>query len=171
MEDALAVLLLPSRLEEFAREAQARDLLAIPRVVALEPGRVRPPRFMRDAASLRQARRLRLPGRLRLALLYDPAQYPLARALLAHHEQLELWYAPAGDESPVAVARSEAADLREAEERREFDQLAREHAAGLLEPAADGSVDNEPLRVRLRELEVINPRAFVAGMRAQQRRW
>lgn len=171
MEDALAALLLPSRLEEFARQAHARDLLSIPRVVALEPGRLRPPRFMRDAACLRQARRLRLPGQLRLALLYDPAQYPLARGLLAYHQQLELWYAPPAGETPRPTPQSEAAELREGEELREFDQLAREHAVGLLEAAADGSLDDMPLRLRLQELEVISPRAFVAGARTRERRW
>lgn len=171
MEDALAALLLPSRLEEFSREAHARDLLSIPRVVALEPGRLRPPRLMRDAAGLRQARRLRLPGQLRLALLYDPAQYPLARGLLAYHQQLELWYAPSPADGPRPAAQSEAAELREVQELREFDQLAREHAVGLLETAADGSLDDMPLRLRLEELEVISPRAFVAGARARQRRW
>ena len=46
-DDPLAVLLLPGRLEGLELEAHARDLLSIPRVVALEPSRVRPPRFLR----------------------------------------------------------------------------------------------------------------------------
>ncbi len=92
MDEPLAALLLPARLESFELEAHARDLLAIPRVIALEPSRVRTPRFMREATTARQAARLRLPGRLRLLVLYHPAQYPLARALSSQHEDAELWY-------------------------------------------------------------------------------
>src|SRR5450756_2957141 len=93
-DDVLAVLLLPGRLEGLEREDHARGLLSIPRVVALEPSRMRPPGFLRDAICQRQARRLRFPGRLRLLVLYHPAQYPLARALRAHHQDVELWYLP-----------------------------------------------------------------------------
>ena len=91
-EDSLAVLLLPGKLEGFELEAHARDLLSIPRVIALEPSRFRTPRFLRNAVGMRQARRLPFPGRPRMIVLYHPAQYPLARALLAHDEELELWY-------------------------------------------------------------------------------
>ena len=62
-DEPLAVLLLPGRLEGLELEAHARDLLSIPRVVALEPSRLRPRRLLRDAALLRQGRRLRFPGR------------------------------------------------------------------------------------------------------------
>ena len=151
--DALAVLLLPGRLEGTALEAHARDLLSIPRVIALEPSRVRPPRFLRDAVSLRLARRLRFPGQPRLLLLYHPAQYPLARALCACHEDLELWYIapqdlPAADRAMLAL-----------------DGLARERARQVLSAAGEGGVDDAPLRERLRELDVINPRAFLPGAR------
>jgi hypothetical protein len=54
-DEPLAVLLLPGRLEGFELEAHARDLLSIPRVVALEPPRIRPARALRDAVSVRQA--------------------------------------------------------------------------------------------------------------------
>jgi hypothetical protein len=161
-EDPLAVLLLPGRLEGLALEAHARDLLSIPRVVALEPSRVRPPRFLRDAISVRQARRLRFPGRPRLLVLYHPAQYPLARALCAYHEDLELWYV-LPDRSAL-----ETADQAHARELLVFDELARERARQVL-TATEGGVDAAPLRARLRELDVINPRAFIPGARPRPR--
>jgi hypothetical protein len=157
--DSLAILLLPGKLEGTALEAHARDLLSIPRVVALEPSRVRPPRFLRDGISLRLARRLRFPGRPRLLLLYHPAQYPLARALCACYEDLELWYiAPGGQDRP-------AADQAQAPEVPALDALARERATRVLSAAETGDVDDAPLRERLRELDVINPRAFLPGAR------
>jgi len=149
-DDILAVLLLPGPLEGFAREQHARGLLSIPRVVALEASRRRPPGFFRDAACQRQAQRLRFPGRPRLLVLYYPAQYPLARALCARYQDLELCYLPPGRE-----ARQSADDVS-------FDALARERAALVLEASA-GDADDEPLRARLRELGVINPRAFLPG--------
>ena len=158
--DPLAVLLLSGKLEGFEYEAHARDLLSIPRVIALEASRVRTPRFLRNAVSLRQARRLPFPGRPRLIVLYHPAQYPLARALLAHYEELELWYiAPA----PQALAVTGEAGSREL---LEFDQLARTNATQTLLVAGGAEVQDEPLRLRLHELEVINPRAFIPGGRS-----
>jgi hypothetical protein len=161
-DDPLAVLLLPGRLEGLALEAHARDLLSIPRVVALEPPRLRPLRSLRDAVSLRQTRRLRFPGQPRLLLLYHPAQYPLARALCACHENLELWYIPP-DRGVL-----ETADQAHARELLAFDELARERARQVL-TATEGGVDTAPLRARLRELGVINPRAFVPGARPRPR--
>jgi hypothetical protein len=158
MDDSLAVLLLPGKLEGLVLEGHARDLLSIPRVVALEPSRVRPPRFLRDATGLRQARRLRFPGRPRLLVLYHPAQYPLARALCAYHEDLELWYIPPGRE-----------DEAHTRELLAFDELARERARQVLTATEGGGVDDAPLRARLRELDVISPRAFIPGGRP--RRW
>jgi hypothetical protein len=161
--DPLAVLLLPDRLEGFALEAHARDLLSIPRVVALEPSRVRPPRFLREAVSLRQARRLRFPGRPRLLVLYHPAQYPLARALCARYEGLEFWYIPPGSRGAP-----EDADPAHARELGVFDELARDRARQVLTVTA-GSVDAAPLRARLRELDVINPHAFIPRARLRPR--
>lgn len=162
-DDVLAALLLPSRLEGFAREDHARGLLSIPRVVALEPSRMRPPGFFRDAICQRQARRLRFPGRLRLLVLYHPAQYPLARALCARYQDLELWYIPPERET------LEAADEAHPRELATFDELARERATQVL-VASEHYVDDESLRVRLRELGVINPHAFLPGTRSQWRR-
>ncbi|MBV9444887.1 MAG: hypothetical protein JO345_03195 [Streptosporangiaceae bacterium] len=161
-DDSLAVLLLPGRLEGLALEAHARDLLSIPRVVALEPPRVRPLRSLRAAVSLRQARRLRFPGRPRLLLLYHPAQYPLARALCACHEDLELWYIPP---DRGALETAEQADAREL---LAFDEQARERARQVL-TATEGGVEDAPLRARLRELDVINPYAFIPGARPRPR--
>jgi len=163
IDDSLAVLLLPGQLEGLVLEGHARDLLSIPRVVALEPPRVRPPRFLQDAASLRQARRLRLPGRLRLLVLYHPAQYPLARALCAYHEDLELWYIPAGREAPEAAVEAHTREFLA------FDKLARERARQVLAVTEGGGVDDAPLRARLRELGVINPHAFIPRARLRRR--
>ena len=158
MDEALALLLLPSQLEHFALQQHARELLSIPRVIALEPSRVGTPRFVRDSSAARQAARLRLPGALRLLVLYHPAQYPLARALCSKHEQAELWYV---SPEPGAAPGDAAADLTS------FDQLARERARCTLR-VSDGTVlDGGSLRSRLRELEVISPRAFVPGARFQ----
>lgn len=162
-DDILAVLLLPGRLEGFAREDHARGLLSIPRVIALEPSRIRPPGFLRDAVCQRQARRLRFPGRLGLLVLYHPAQYPLARALRARYQDLDLWYIPPEREE------LQAADDAHSRELAAFDELARERATQVL-AAGEHYVDDASLRVRLRELGVINSRAFLPGTRSQWRR-
>jgi hypothetical protein len=161
MAEPLAVLLLPSPLEGFGLEAQARDLLTIPRVIALEPSRVRTPRFMRTAAVVRQASRLRLPGALRLLVLYHPAQYPLARALSAHHAEAELWYV-------AQDPRSLTGGGREADELLAFDALARKRAAGTLD-VIDGGLEEQSLRLRLRELGVISAHAFLPEARFGRR--
>lgn len=159
MSEPLAVLLLPARLEEFELAGHARELLAIPRVIALEPGRFRTPRFLREAAAERGARRLRLPGEPRLLVLYHPYQYPLARALSARYEKAELWYVRpdlgqiGGDDSG-----DELADL---------DRLARERAtdARVVSHTVPHDELRELLRLRLVELEVISHRPFVPGAR------
>jgi hypothetical protein len=165
VREPLAVLLLPRRLEEFERAAHARDLLAIPRVVALEPSPRHTPRFLRDAASMRQGKRLRFPGQPRVIVLYHSGQYRLARALHGRYEDAELWYmrmvpsAPQGD------------DGHSREELRELDELASQRATETLTVAedADPRVVNEPLRIRLHELGVISTRPFVPGARVVTR--
>ncbi len=158
-DEPLAVLLLPGPLEGFELEAHARSLLSIPRVIALEPSRFRTPRFLRDATGMRQARRLQIPGRLRLLVLYHPAQYPLSRALCSHYEEAELWYVPPELEG------LQRADQAQRSELDSFDELARKRATGMLATIGGDDVEDEPLRLRLRELEVINPRPFVPGGR------
>lgn len=162
-EEPLAVLLLPGRLEGLAVEGHARDLLSIPRVVAVEPPRVRLRRVLREAAALRQAGRMRFPGRVRLLVLYHPAQYPLARALRSYHEGAELWYVRPAPEG------LQAADTTRERDMREFDELARERASQVLAATEAGGVDDAPLRARLRELGVISPYAFVPGPRPRRR--
>ena len=142
----------------------ARDLLGVPRVVAVEPRRARkPPRRVSDFAAMRQARRLRFPGEPRVIVLYHPAQYPLARALSGRYEQTELWYARPDSASLRAVL--EDAELRA------LDELAAERAAHALVvgAGADPRTQNEPLRRRLVELEVISSRPFVPGARVERR--
>jgi hypothetical protein len=50
-----------------------------------------------------------------------------------------------------------------------LDEMARERATQVL-VASEHSVDDGALRARLRELGVINPRAFLPGSRSQWRR-
>jgi hypothetical protein len=157
VEDSLAVLLLRGPLEGFELEQHARSLLSIPRVIALEATRARAPRVLREGAALRQARRMRFPGRVRLLVLYHPAQYALARALRDRHDA-ELWYVEPHPED----AWIHAADP----ELHESDALARERAVALLPRIGATAVQDDALRVRLRELDVINPYAFVP-----ERRW
>jgi hypothetical protein len=163
-DESLGILLLPGKLEGFELEAHARELLSIPRVIALEPSSIRAPRLLRDAASLRQARRLRFPGRPRLVLLYHPAQYPLARALLGHYEDLELWYVPPDREGLAVAGQGRTEDLLE------FDELARGNARQTVAVIEGADVQDGPLRIRLRELEVISPRAFVPDVRSRRPR-
>jgi hypothetical protein len=92
----LGVLLLPTALERFELRAHAEDLLSAPGVVAVDPPRLgasaRVPAAVADGLSAGQARRLKLPGAPRAILIFHPLQYPLARALIAHHPDAELWY-------------------------------------------------------------------------------
>ena len=159
-DESLAVLLLPGPLEGFELEAHARGLLAIPRVVALEPSRFRTPRFMRNAVGMRQARRLPFPGRPRMIVLYHPAQYPLARALLSHDDELELWY----------IAPVDAAGLADSAELGDLDTLARAHATQIVAVRNETEVVDADLRQRLQELDVINARAFIPVTRSRSRR-
>ncbi|MGZ4170816.1 MAG: hypothetical protein ACXVR1_07460 [Solirubrobacteraceae bacterium] len=157
--ESMAILLLPGPLDGFEREDHARSLLSIPRVVALEASRRRVPSWLRNAAPMRQARRLRLPGELRMIVLYHPAQYPLARALRDHHDAAELWYLP--------PHRSDVSG-HDAEETRELlvaDSLARDRSTRTLTETPGGDSYDDPLRLRLRELDVINARAFMPEAR------
>lgn len=161
MDEPLGLLLLPCELEKFELEQHARGLLQIPRVVALEPGRFKTPHFIRDAAAMRQAKRLKLPGVPRLLVLYHPLQYPLARALSARHGQIELWYVRPDPDS----LRDQGAYSRE--EQLEFDHLAAERAT---RPVALGTdevlaAQTASLRDRMSELGIISHRPFVPGGR------
>jgi hypothetical protein len=155
--EPLGVLLLPCELEEFELADHARSLLAIDRVVAIEPPRRSTPRWMRDMLPARQSRRLRFPGDPRVLVLYHPSQYPLARALLARHGESELWY--------VGLDREQLSEQPgyEPDELAELDGLARSRARQTISP------DDDALRYRLRELEIISPKPFIPGARIQTR--
>jgi hypothetical protein len=161
--EPLGVLVLPGRLEEIEFAAQARDLLDIDRVVALEPSR-RQARsgLTAELVAIRQARRLRFPGRPRVVVLYHPRQFHLARGLSAQHDA-ELWY--------VTGAALDALSSSEEEALRLLDERAREVASGLIAPGAGETAreDNQPLRARLVELEVISSRPFIPGARIHAR--
>jgi hypothetical protein len=111
---ALCVLLLPAKLEAAAVRERAEDLLGAPGAVAVEPAAVgygatsRLPALMRERIAAGQARRMALPGHPRALVVFDAAQYPLARALLAEHPDAELWYGGegTGDLHEAAAARA-----------------------------------------------------------------
>lgn len=162
--ERLGVLLLPSKLEEFDLAEHARDLLSIPRVVAVEPPRWRRRALLgTDMQALRQVRRLKFPGEPRVVVLYDPRQFHLARVLCARYEA-ELWYSR-GESLPAVEGEAEEEDVVM------LDQFATELASGTVTPGAaqDARADNGPLRRRLAELDVINARPFVPGRRIGRR--
>ncbi len=150
MAEPLALLVLPGALEGYELEAHARELLEIPRVLAIEPRRPDVSPLVSEAASMGQAKRLRLPGRPRLILLYGPRQYPLGRAIYQRHTGSELWYLDTG--TPEEAGRIT-----------DFDRLARRDATTVIAP--ENPDDTSSLRRRLTELEVINPRPFGRGRR------
>jgi hypothetical protein len=96
----LCVLLLPAPLEEFDLRERAEDLLTAPGVAAVDPPRLSYTAAARlgdsfaDSLAVVQARRLRLPGIPRALVVFDPLQYPLARALTGPYPDAELWYGP-----------------------------------------------------------------------------
>ncbi len=161
--EPLAVLLLPAKLEDFKLAEHARDLLSIPRALALEPSRFKAPRFARESIPARTARRLRFPGEPRMLVLYHPRQYPLARALCARYERAELWY--------VRPEPEELLTVDHADDPAEFDHLAAERAgaARVLSQTVAPTELSGTLRLRMRELEIISARPFVPWGRVQAR--
>lgn len=161
--EPLGLLVLPSKLEEFELAAHARDLLDVDRVVALEPSRwTARQKLTTEILAIRQARRLRFPGRPRVVVLFHPRQMYLARVLSAKYEA-ELWY--------VTGAAFDAHSDREDDELRLLDERAREVAAGIISPgtSTDVRTDNQDLRRRLVELEIISSRPFIPGARIRAR--
>jgi hypothetical protein len=118
---ALCVLLLPGKLDEAGSASplreRAEDLLGAPGTVAVEPAAVgygatsRLPALLRERIAAGQARRMALPGQPRALVVFDAAQYPLARALLAEHPDAELWYGGSGS-GPLHEAAAARATLR-----------------------------------------------------------
>ena len=115
----LCVLLLPKPLEAFELRERAEDLLTAPGVAAVDPPRLsygaasRLGESFADGLAVVQARRLRLPGHPRALVVFDPLQYPLARALVGLHPDAELWYGPApGREGALHDRAAERAVLR-----------------------------------------------------------
>ena len=161
MPDPLAILLLPERLEDFALAEHARDLLRAPRVIALEPPRVswtrlaRLPEALALRTALRQAKRLKLPGRARVVIVYHPLQAMMGLGLLARHPDAELWYLR-------AAAQGTAAEPKLEQRVAELDDLARRRAAleislddlAPLPPERTWFEANELLWDRLEELEI-----------------
>src|SRR4051794_18110080 len=91
----LCLLVLPGVLEELAFAERGRDLLRAPGVVAIEPARWRP-RGQIGAATVARRLAKRLPGQARAVAILHPADYLVARALIARRgEDTELWYGPA----------------------------------------------------------------------------
>jgi hypothetical protein len=112
---ALCVLLLPAKLEASPDRERIEDLLGAPGTVAVEPAAIgygatsRLPGLMRERIAAGQARRMALPGHPRAIVVFDAAQYPLARAVLAEHPEAELWYGGhdgAGELHEAAAARA-----------------------------------------------------------------
>jgi hypothetical protein len=143
----LCVLLLPAPLEAFPLRERVEDLLTAPGVAAVDPPRLsygaaaRLGESFADGLTVVQARRLRLPGYPRALVVFDPLQYPLARALAGIHPDAELWYGP----------------LHEPEDPRErtLDDLARERAVLRLEhPEAPAHTANLPLWKRMEALGI-----------------
>jgi plasmid stabilization system protein ParE len=113
--DRPLLVLLPEPLEAFAHRGLVDELLATGLAVAADPPRAGYRRQARipDAFSVgvahKQARRLRkrLRDEPRVVVIFDPAQYQLARGLLQLVPGCELWY--------EHTAPIEAGDLRRAE--------------------------------------------------------
>jgi hypothetical protein len=95
-DQPLLVLLLPTKLEEFALRERAEDLLRAPGVIAVEP----PPISWRRLGGLpdvtlariakRQAKRMKLPGIPYAVAVFEPTQLALAHALGARYEA-DVW--------------------------------------------------------------------------------
>jgi hypothetical protein len=86
-----------------------------------------------------QARRMRLPGIPRALVVFDPLQYPLARALVNLYPDAELWYGP----------------MREPGSESELDALARERAAMRFDAVPGPAYEaNLPLWERMEKLGI-----------------
>jgi hypothetical protein len=118
----LLLLLLPAPLEQFDLGERARELLAAPGAIAVEPARISygvlsalPPALAYGIAR-RQAKRMQLPGAPAAIAVFDPHQVPLAVALAQRYAGAELWQlgpAPSdGLDSAFVLDLGAATDLR-----------------------------------------------------------
>ncbi len=109
-------MLLPEPLERFVHRPLADELLATGLAVVADPPKTSYRRQARlpDAISVgvahKQARRLRkrLREDPRVLVIFDPAQYPLARGLLQLLPHCELWYEHS---APIAPGDARTAEL------------------------------------------------------------
>ena len=168
----LLLLLLPERLEAFDQRPVAEDLMKAPGVVAVDPPRTpygvlaRIPDAVGVSIAIKQAKRLRrrLPGEPRAIAIFHPAQYPLARGLLAQLPECELWYGRLGrpeDEAADERLRRRLNELHVlAAERSSLtfvhsEELGREEAmAGRKAVMVDPGADHGPLWDRIASLRV-----------------
>jgi hypothetical protein len=141
----LCLLLLPAPLEAFGLRERAEDLLTAPGVAAVDPprltyrGAARLGESVADGLTMVQARRMRLPGTPRALVVFDPLQYPLARALINVYPDAELWYGP----------------MREPGAESELDALARERAAMRFDAVPGPAHEaNQPLWERMETLGI-----------------
>ena len=125
----LLVLLLPAKLEQFALQTVAEELLRAPGAVAVEPPVVPygalgmlPPSLAYHIAR-RQAKRMKLPGTPRAIALFDVHQVPLAVAMTLRYPDAEVWQLgpePAeGLDSALVLDLGTVSDLRGVWERAE----------------------------------------------------
>jgi hypothetical protein len=142
----LCLLLLAGVLEDLPYAERLRELLRAPGVVAVEPARVNR-RATGDMVAATQARRLtkKLPGQPRVTVVFHPAQYLLARALIGRNRECELWYGPADG-------------AYDTDRLRELDLLARERAELEFSPHAQNGLpafqQNTDLWDRLEQLRI-----------------
>ena len=141
----LCLLLLPAPLEVFTLRERAENLLTAPGVAAVDPPRLswrgvaRLGESVADGLTMVQARRMRLPGIPRALVVFDPLQYPLARALINLYPDAELWYGP----------------VREVGSESELDELARERSAMRFEAVPGPAYEaNLPLWQRMEALGI-----------------
>jgi hypothetical protein len=150
VDHPLLVLLLPRTLERFHLEGPARELLAEPGVVAVDPARLpvaRLPAGLAAGLAVGQAKRMRLPGPVAAVAIFHPVQFHLADALLGRHPRGELWYGEPQLEPELA-----AASERRRARLEQLHTAASSRAA--LRFAARTELDHARLRARMAELGV-----------------
>lgn len=147
MSERSVVLLLPERLEGFRHRGLVEQLLATGMAVAVDPPPLayrriaRIPDALSVTMSLKQARRLRkrLPALPRAVVIFEPAQYPLARGLLSLVAESELWYEHSADVPSGEPRLSELHALAAERARVRFTVADTEPLEAALQRLADGA--------------------------------